>query len=64
MKLYASPASPYVRKVVVLLHETGQLDDVEQVASSGTPLDSGSIPVHLNPVGKIPALEQSTTGNC
>jgi len=60
MKLYASPASPYVRKVVVLLHETGQLDDVEQVASSGTPLDSGSIPVHLNPVGKIPALEQST----
>lgn len=60
MKLYSSPTSPYVRKVLVLLQETGQLDDVEQIISGGTPLDSGSIPVHLNPVGKIPALEQST----
>ncbi len=28
MKLFYSPTSPYVRKVMVLLHETGQLDDV------------------------------------
>ena len=32
MKLYYSPTSPYVRKVMVLLHETGQIDDVTLVA--------------------------------
>jgi len=60
MKFYTSPTSPYVRKVLVLLQETGQLADVEMIQAGGTPLDSGSIPVHLNPIGKIPALEQST----
>lgn len=60
MKLYYSPTSPYVRKVHVLLQETGQIDDVELVPSAGTPLDPGSKPIALNPLGKIPTLERST----
>lgn len=58
MKLAYSPASPYVRKVMVLLHETGQLDDVELVEGSGTPLAPNAQTVQKNPIGKIPALER------
>lgn len=56
MKLFYSQPSPFARKVVVLLHETGQLPDVEIVPVNGTPIDSGTIPRDLNPLGKIPAL--------
>lgn len=59
MKLYDSPTSPYVRKVNVILRETGQLDDVEMIPSGGTPLDPGTNPVALNPIGKIPTLERA-----
>ena len=58
MKLSYSPASPYVRKVMVLLHETGQLDDVELLEGSGTPLAPHAETVQKNPIGKIPALER------
>ncbi|GHC30756.1 MULTISPECIES: glutathione S-transferase [Gemmobacter] len=57
MRLFHSPTSPYVRKVMVLLHETGLLPRVELVAAQGTPVDPGSMPVDRNPLGKIPALE-------
>ncbi|MFD0981828.1 glutathione S-transferase [Tropicimonas aquimaris] len=56
MQLYHSPTSPFVRKVMVTLHETGQLDDVEIVPAAGTPIDKGSMPVSWNPLGKIPTL--------
>ena len=56
MKLYHAPASPFVRKVMVLLHESGQQDRVTLVPSTGHPLDPGTMPVDLNPLGKIPAL--------
>lgn len=56
MKLYYSPTSPYVRKVMVLLHETGILDQVTLVAAAGTPVDPGSMPIDENPLGKVPAL--------
>ncbi|MFC2969552.1 glutathione S-transferase [Acidimangrovimonas pyrenivorans] len=58
MRLYHSPTSPYVRKVMVLLHETGQLADVTLVPAMGTPVDPGTMPVAQNPLGKIPALER------
>jgi len=58
MKLYHSPTSPYVRKVMVLLAETGQQDDVTLVPATGTPVDAGSMPLAQNPLGKIPALER------
>ncbi|PTX57860.1 glutathione S-transferase [Litoreibacter ponti] len=56
MRLYSSPTSPYVRKVHLVLRETGQLDDVEMVGAIGTPLDSSKMPTEHNPLGKIPAL--------
>ena len=56
MRLYHSPTSPYVRKVMVLIHESG-LQDIERINATGTPLDPGSIPVARNPLGKVPALD-------
>ncbi|MBI1494810.1 glutathione S-transferase [Halocynthiibacter styelae] len=56
MKLYHSPTSPYVRKVMVVLHETGQLGDVELVTTSGTPLDPAEGFAAVNPLSKVPAL--------
>ena len=58
MRLYYSPTSPYVRKVTVLLHETGQFGDVELVSGSGNPVDPGTAPLEANPLGKVPALER------
>ncbi|SPH23718.1 putative GST-like protein YibF [Defluviimonas aquaemixtae] len=58
MRLYHSPTTPFGRKVVVLLHETGQIDDVEIVEAAGSPVDPGTLPVARNPLGKIPALER------
>jgi glutathione S-transferase len=58
LKLYSNPASPYVRKVRVLLAETGQTDAVDLVTVAGNPVDPGTMPVSHNPLGKIPALER------
>lgn len=58
MRLFYSPTSPYVRKCVVLLHESGMMDRVELVAATGTPVDAGSMPLAQNPLGKIPALDR------
>lgn len=54
MKLFYSPTSPFVRKVSVLLIETGQ--EAERITGSGTPLDPGAAPLDLNPLGKVPTL--------
>lgn len=56
MKLLMSPLSPYARKVRVLLHETGQLDAVEQVSVTTSPLASDPSVLAANPTGRIPAL--------
>jgi glutathione S-transferase len=58
MKLYHSHTSPYARKCAVILHELGLLSKVQIVAATGSPMDPGSIPVALNPLGKIPLLER------
>lgn len=58
MRLYYSATSPYVRKVMVVAHEAGLISQIETVASGGSPLDSGTNPVALAPLGKIPALER------
>ncbi|MHA3916206.1 glutathione S-transferase [Halovulum sp. GXIMD14793] len=59
MKLYHSPASPFVRKVTVTLYETGLIDQAELVPATGTAMDPGTMPVAQNPLGKIPALERA-----
>ena len=58
MKLYHAPASPFVRKVMVLLHEAKATDRVTLVPAAGHPLEPGTMPVDRNPLGKIPALER------
>lgn len=59
MKLYHNTASPFVRKVMVCLHETGLVDRVTLVPATGDPTAPGTSPVALNPLGKIPTLERS-----
>lgn len=56
MKLVSAPPSPFVRKVRVLLHETGQVDDVELVSVATTPISTPEEVSAANPVGKIPTL--------
>ena len=54
MKLRYSPASPYVRKVTVVAHETGLIDRIEIVPTNvwASDTDIG----RDNPLGKVPAL--------
>ncbi|WP_420585647.1 glutathione S-transferase [Ruegeria sp.] len=59
MKLYHSPTSPYVRKVMVLLHETEQLQDVELETVASTPVSPAAPLLSKAPLTKVPALERS-----
>lgn len=57
MKLHWSPRSPFVRKVMIVLHETGQMEQVgcvRTVVAVATP--PGPEILINNPLGKIPAL--------
>ncbi|MDD5444806.1 MAG: glutathione S-transferase N-terminal domain-containing protein, partial [Pseudomonas fluorescens] len=56
MTLFHNPASPFVRKVRVLLADTGQQDRVSLHGCMPTPVQPDAQLVHDNPVGKIPAL--------
>lgn len=56
MTLYFNAASPFARKVVVLLHETGQLDRVTLQPTTLTPVSPSAELNAENPVGKLPAL--------
>ncbi len=56
MQLYFSGASPFVRKVDVLLRETGLRDQVENVPVHNTILEPNTDVARANPVGKMPAL--------
>ena len=57
MKLYHAAASPFVRKVLIALHETNLLDQVELVPVTVSPVAPGDIVPARNPLGKIPCLE-------
>jgi len=56
MTLFHSPASPFVRKVMVMLHETGQLDRVALKPTVITPIAPDDALNASNPIGKLPAL--------
>ena len=56
MKLWYSPPSPFVRKVLMLAYETGQIDKLELVDVSNTALTPDAELAKLNPLGKIPTL--------
>lgn len=58
MKLYHSPTSPYVRKVMVLLLETGLDAKIEKLTAPGgvSPVAANAEVQKKNPLAKIPAL--------
>ena len=62
MRLYHSPTSPFVRKVMLTLKLTGQEGDVDLIPGSGTPLAPNEDTVGANPLGKIPALVTDDAG--
>ncbi len=58
LRLHHSPASPFVRIVAATIRQLGLDERVELVPAAGTALDPGTMPVALNPLGKIPTLER------
>lgn len=56
LQLLYAPASPYVRKVRVLLHELGQTDDVELVPVTTSPIAPAAEAAAAHALKKIPAL--------
>ena len=56
MKLFYSPASPFVRKVTATAHECGLADKIEILASSAGPLSRDASVAEHNPSGKVPCL--------
>lgn len=56
MKLITADASPFARKLRVMLHETGQMEAVEMLTVATTPINTAPEVAAANPTGKIPAL--------
>lgn len=54
MKLFHSPASPYVRKVMVTAWERGVQDQIEILASAAGPIQRDATIVAVNSTGKVP----------
>ncbi|HSO46509.1 MAG TPA: glutathione S-transferase [Rhizobiaceae bacterium] len=57
MKLWYSPTSPFVRKVIAAAHELGLTDRIEIIEASTSPVNRHAGLAALNPVGKIPAMQ-------
>ena len=55
-KLFYSDRSPYVRKVMVTLHEVNLFENVEIVSVRTNPLGVVEDLVDVSPLGKIPTL--------
>lgn len=56
MKLYWSPRSPFVRKVMVCAHEIGIADRIEKIYTLVTASELNPDVMRVNPLGRIPAL--------
>jgi len=56
MKLHWSPRSPFVRKVMIVLHETGLDARVERVRSVAAMATPNPAIMAANPISQIPAL--------
>jgi glutathione S-transferase len=56
MKLHWSPRSPFVRKVMILLHETGLTDRVELIRSVVAMHETNKDLMADNPLNKLPTL--------
>jgi glutathione S-transferase len=56
MKLYFSPTSPYVRKVMVCAHELGLADKIEKLSCAASPINRDKTILAQNPLGQVPTL--------
>ena len=56
MELYSTPASPFARKVRILIQETDQNHAVKITNVSISPVHPNTGLVEHNPVGKVPTL--------
>ena len=62
MQLLWSPRSPFVRKVMIVLHETGLTPRVETIRAVASMAKVNPQILQHNPLGKIPALLTSEHG--
>ncbi len=56
MKLFFSPASPYVRKVMVFAMRLGLADRIEKLTAAANPVNRDPNIVAVNALGKVPTL--------
>jgi len=56
MKLFFSPTSPYVRKVLATAIELGLRDQIDAVDATVSPITRNSEVTARNPLGKVPTL--------
>ncbi len=56
MKLYHTPTSPFVRKVLVMAHEAGVADRIDTVFLRPSPMQTDPTLSRDNPLSKIPTL--------
>jgi glutathione S-transferase len=56
MKLLYAPTSPFVRKVMVCAHMTGQADRIEWLESAAHPIRRDPRIAQYNPLAKVPTL--------
>src|SRR5688572_8469512 len=56
MKLHWSPRSPYVRKVMIVAHETGLADSIEKMRTPVAMTAPNKSLMRDNPLSKIPTL--------
>jgi glutathione S-transferase len=56
MQLLYAPTSPFVRKVMVCAHLTGQVDRIERLDTAAHPIRRDVRIARLNPLAKVPTM--------
>lgn len=56
MKIFFSPASPFVRKCMVIAHELGLVDRIEKLPSAAGPVARDQTIIPSNPLGQVPTF--------
>ena len=56
MKIYFSPASPFVRKCMAVAHEAGLAGQIEKLPSAANPVNRDRTIIAENPLGQVPTM--------
>jgi glutathione S-transferase len=56
MQIFFSPASPFVRKCMVVAHELGIADRIEKLPSAAGPVKRDATILPKNPLGQVPTF--------